>query len=194
MDESSSSNMSNSIISKETEVSSSFESQKQTTKDLNSTIITSIILNLKELIEENEQKNNNKKNYRDIFYLPKIPIISLDDYVRRLFIMTKMEISSLIISIMYIDRFCDKFDYVLNLYNIYKLILVTCLISIKYNEDIFIGTKQYSEIAGVSVRDLNILEYQMFVLLDYNLFIENEYYQQYYDYFLKYKKNKDKKD
>ena len=95
---------------------------------------------------------------------------------------------------MYIDRFCDKFDYVLNLYNIYKLILVTCLISIKYNEDIFIGTKQYSEIAGVSVRDLNILEYQMFVLLDYNLFIENEYYQQYYDYFLKYKKNKDKKD
>lgn len=194
MDESSLSNMSNSIISKETEVSSSFESQKQTTKDLNSTIITSIILNLKELIEENEQKNNNKKNYRDIFYLPKIPIISLDDYVRRLFIMTKMEISSLIISIMYIDRFCDKFDYVLNLYNIYKLILVTCLISIKYNEDIFIGTKQYSEIAGVSVRDLNILEYQMFVLLDYNLFIENEYYQQYYDYFLKYKKNKDKKD
>ena len=194
MDESSLSNMSNSIISKETEVSSSFESQKQTTKDLNSTIITSIILNLKELIEENEQKNNNKKNYRDIFYLPKIPIISLDDYVRRLFIMTKMEISSLIISIMYIDRFCDKFDYVLNLYNIYKLILVTCLISIKYNEDIFIGTKQYSEIAGVSVRDLNILEYQMFVLLDYNLFIENEYYQQYYDYFLKYKKNEDKKD
>ena len=108
--------------------------------------------------------------------------------------MTKMEISSLIISIMYIDRFCDRYGYVLNLYNIYKLILVTCLISIKYNEDIFIGTKQYSEIAGVSVRDLNILEYQMFVLLDYNLFIENEYYQQYYDYFLKYKKNKDKKD
>ena len=191
MDESSLSNMSNSLISKETEVSSSFESQKPTAEDLNSHIITSIILNLKELMEENGQKNNIKKNYRDIFYLSKIPSISLDDYIRRLVKMTKMEISSLIISIMYIDRFCDKYKYVLNMYNIYKIVLATCLISIKYNEDNFIGTKQYSEIVGVTIRDLNILEYQMFVLLDYNLFIDNWYYKEYYDYFLKYNKDKE---
>ena len=175
-----------SLVSKETEASFSFENQE----DLQTHIINSVILNLKELIDENKLQGRNKYAKRDFFYLPKIPSISLNEYVHRLVKLTKMEISSLILSIIYIDRFCDRFNYILNMYNIYKIILVTCLISIKYNEDNYFDTQKYSEIAGISVSELNKLEEKMFVLLDFNLYVESDFYQQYYDFFSKYHKNK----
>lgn len=178
--------ISTSLVSKETEVSYSFDNQE----DIKSQIINSVILNLKELIDENEIQGRNKYSIRDFFYLPKIPSISLNEYIHRLVDLTNMEISSLILSIIYIDKFCDNFNYILNMFNIYKIILVTCLISIKYNEDNYFDTKKYSEIAGISVDELNKLEERMFVLLDYNLYVESNFYQQYYDYFSKYHKNK----
>ncbi len=56
-----------SIISKETEVSSSFESQNQQKEDIVSRIISSVITNLKELIEYNESVGNNKYSHRILF-------------------------------------------------------------------------------------------------------------------------------
>ena len=56
--------------------------------------------------------------------------------------------------------------------------------SIKYNDDNYFDTQKYSEIAGILVRELNKLEEKMFVLLDYNLYVESDFYEQYYDFFL----------
>ena len=70
---------------------------------------------------------------------------------------TKMEISTLIISIIYIDRFCSKNKYYLNKNNIYRILLSSCLLSLKFNEDKMIKFKDYSEISAVSVEDLKNL-------------------------------------
>ena len=142
-----------SILSKETEVSSSFENQSVDITDLENNIIDSIVFNLKDIIKDN--KGRGKYPKQDIFYLSFIPPISLYDYIKEIMEQTKMNISTLIISIIYIDRFCHKNKYILTLNNIYRILLSTILLSIKFNQDNIISNKNYSEIAHVSIEDLN---------------------------------------
>ena len=192
MDESTlSSYTDNSVISKETEANStintSFESQCPISPYLKNHIINAIVTNLKDIIEENKQNGRNKYTFRDnIFYLEQIPSISLDKYIRHIVKYTHLNISTLILSVIYIDLFCEKYKYVLTLNNIYRLILIAIYISLKYNEDIQIDIKTYSAIAGVSPEDLKNLEFQMCVALDFSFYVRSDYYQQYFVYFSKF--------
>ena len=177
--------------SKETELNTtsntSFESQDIFTPSLKSQIISSIVNNLKEIMEKNNQMGNGVLNLKDnIFYLEQIPEVTLEDYIYHLIKYTNMSISSLILAIIYIDQFCEKFGYVLSMHNIYRVLLIFVYISIKFNEDIFVKPEHYAKIAGVSVKDLNILEYQMCVVMNFDFFVKSEYYQQYFLYFCQY--------
>ena len=73
----------NSIISRETEINSSYESQTSKETDLKNHIINSISLSLKDIINENKKLISKDAN-KDLFYLSFIPPISLEDYIKRL--------------------------------------------------------------------------------------------------------------
>ena len=200
MNESSSDGMNtdNSICSKETINSSiSFERDIPISEDKKKYIIKSVINNLKEIIKENIQNNQMPYVIKDKFYYSHIPEISIDDYINRIFKSTKMNISSLILSIIYIDRFCEINRYVLCMNNIHRILLTACLLSIKFNEDINISPKYYAEVAGIPVYDLNNLEIYLCVKLKFSLFVSCDIYQNYYEYFCKYNYsdyNKEKND
>ena len=190
-------NADSSINSKETNISLSSENQNALTQDLQNKIIQSISSNLHEIIKENIEKipnfnNKIKKNKRDIF-LNIIPNITIEQYLNRIYIYTKMEISSLIISIIYIDRFCKENNYYLSYYSIYRLLLTSCLLSIKFNEDMKFDMKNYAEIAGIPVEIIYNLEEAMFFLIKFNLFVHDEDYQNYYNFFSKAAYNTDNK-
>ena len=183
-------NTDNSLNSKETDatnssISLSFENQFQITPNLQNHIISAIAANLNEIIEENHKLYGNVSK-DNLFYLDNLPPISLENFIHHLVKYTNMNISSLILSVIYIDQFCEKYKYILSLNNIYRLILVFVFISMKYNEDIMVNANTYSKIAGVSVNDLKILEYKMCEALDFNFYVKSEYYQQYFVYFCKY--------
>ena len=137
-------------------------------------------------MEENSQLGNGVLNLKDnIFYLDQIPEISLEYYICHLIKYTNISISTLVLAVIYIDQFCEKFGYVLSMHNIHRIFLIFFYISIKFNEDTFIKSEYYSKIAGVSVKDLNMLEYQMCVAMNFDFHIKSEYYQQYFEYFCK---------
>ena len=166
----------------------SFESQEIYTPSLKSHIISSIVKNLHEIMDENLQMGNdpNLINLKyNIFYLDQIPNISLEYFIQHLFKYTNMSISSLILAIIYIDQFCEKYHYALNMHNIFRILLIFVYISIKVNEDINIKPEFYSKVAGVSIKDLNMLEFQMCVAMNFDFFIKSDYYQQYFAYFCK---------
>ena len=94
-----------------------------------------------------------------------------------------MNISTLIISIIYINRFCEKNRYVLCMNYINKIALSSCLLSIKFNEDININNIYYSKVAGISIYDLNNLEFYLYVKLHFSLLVDCEIYQKYFDHF-----------
>jgi hypothetical protein len=181
-----------SIVSRETEVNSSYESQTSKETDLKNHIINSISLSLKDIIKENKKTISNNVN-KDIFYLSFIPPISLEDYIKRLVKYSNMDISTLINSIIYIDYFCDKNKYYLTPNNIFRILLSACLLSLKFNEDITVNYKTYAEIAAVSVEDLKNLEFYMYLKLHFSLNVKYELYKSYYDYFANYKIPKNEK-
>jgi hypothetical protein len=179
-------NTDNSICSKETiNTSTSFEKYNPISDDIKKNIIDSISKNLKEIIKENIQNNQMKYVQNDIFFFNTIPGISINDYINRIYKYTKMNISTLIMSIIYIDKFCENERYVLCMNNIHKLLLASCLLSIKFNEDINISMKYYSEIAGIPIYDLNNLEFYLCVKLRFSFFVDYDIYQKYFEYFCK---------
>ena len=180
-----------SLISGETEANSintsSSENKSQLSVIGETKIIKAIISNLNDIIEENKKRINRKYISKDnLFYLEKLPNISLGDYILYLIKHININISTLILAVIYLDKFCEKYNYVLTMHNIYRIILICIFISIKYNEDIFISAVIYSQIAGVCVEDLLNLEYNMCVALEFGFYVKEDLYQQYFIYFTKY--------
>lgn len=194
-----SNNTCDSINSNITEINTSSESVNVNQHIIyKSQIIQALVDNFLEIIDENNKgmykEIQQQYLYGDIFKLNERPSISLLDYVVRIVKHTRMEISSLVIGAIYIDRFCENKKYILTMYNIYKLILTSFLLTLKFNEDIKIDMKVYSDIVGVSTNNIRDLEIFMYEGMDYYLFVDTDLYNIYFNYFKKYKKAKDKED
>ena len=180
-------NTDNSISSKETAINTSqnLETNNEISPYLQKQIIKSIAQNLRDIIKENTRRNLMKYVKYDLFYIGRNPPISIEDYINRIYKSTKMNISSLILSVIYIDRFSELNGYILSMKNIHRIILASCLLSIKFNEDVSINAKYYASIAGIPVYDLNNLEFYLIVKLQFGLFVNYDIYQKYFEYFSK---------
>ena len=150
---------------------------------INSRIISSIAINLQEIIDENLM--NIKYSYRkgDPFYSFHLPLISLESYLKRIFYLSKIDISTLIIAIIYIDTFCDNNRYILCINNIHRILMASCVLSIKFNEDFSFGNDYYTKICNFSVDLLNRLEYEFYVMMNFKLMVNEDIYRKYYAYF-----------
>ena len=148
-------------------------------------IISSIAINLEEIINDNYINYRNIFVQKDNFFTNFLPCISIEDYLKRLFYYTKINISTLILAIVYIDNFCELNGYILTLNNIYRMIMTSCLLSIKFNEDIIFGNSFYAKVGNFSVELLNTLEYEFYVKLNFQLLVNHDYYKKYYNYLSK---------
>ena len=152
----------------------------------NQKLINSISNALTTILEDNKQLDNYKeivkKQSKMIFSANSIPNISINDYLTRIQVYSGIEKSTLILSLIQIDNLCKKADLVLTYYNIHRILFGAVLISIKYNEDSYYDNKFYSEIAGVKLRELKMIEYTFLELSDFNVFINGKEYEQYKNY------------
>lgn len=153
-------------------------------KNLN--IINSISKTLNTILE----KNKTLKNYKDIikkqsamyFSAKTIPNISLKDYLTRIQIYSEVENTTLILSLILIDKMCRKTGIVLTPYNIHRILFTSVLISIKFNEDSYFDNTFYSQIAGVKPNELKLLEYTFLEFNDFNVFVKDNEFDQYEKY------------
>ena len=137
--------------------------------------ISNYIVNL--LIKNKDKIKRNIKDLNDPLYSNKIPMIKIEDYFIRLFKYSQMEISTLILSFIYIKRFIDKENFIIAFNNIFRLIISCTLLAIKFNENRIFKNIIYARIGGIDIEDLNILEFNVFNRLDFNLRVfDNEFY------------------
>ena len=136
------------------------------------------------------EKNKNLKNYKDIlkkqslmyFSANTIPNITIKDYLVRIQNYSEVERSTLILSLILIDRMCRKSGVLLTHYNIHRILFSSLLVSIKYNEDSYFDNNFYSQIAGVKPNELKLLEYTFLEYNDFNIYVKDVDYQQYEKY------------
>ena len=136
-----------------------YESTGRNSYKQNDTIlIENITYILKSLIEENKNLYNYKeeisKQKNLIFFSKDIPSIPIKDYLYRIQLFTEAEDNTIILALIYLDKICEKAWIILSEYNIHKILFVSILIAIKYNEDSFYDNKYYSQIAGVNLKEL----------------------------------------
>jgi len=180
----------NTVFSDITAISKSKESFgffSQHSPDLK--IINTISELLKDICQENNSIEVNNDNIAinkriKIFILKKIPSISIKDYLIRLSKYSKISCSTLILILVYIDRLCKMYNFKINYFNIYKFILSSMIIAIKYNEDEFYSCEFYAKLGGISKLEMNTLEYEFISLLNFNLFVKEELYLKYYELLL----------
>ena len=115
------------------------------------------------------------------FMTTNIPTMPIKDYLLRLSKFGQINESTIILILIYIDRICKINNFHLNFRNIYKLIISSMIIAIKYNEDHFYSKEVYAKLGGVSMKELNYLEFQFLILIKFSLFVEKDLYDKYYD-------------
>ena len=140
-------------------------------------IISDLFINI---CEENKIKKSNKNFIIKSFTNKFIPSISIKDYILRLAKHSKVNESTIIIVLIYIDRICNINHLNLTYYNIHKLILASFILAIKYNEENYYSMTFYSKIGGISLSELNNLEFECLILIRYNLFIQPKLFDKYY--------------
>ena len=169
------------------------KSQKEETQIKNKDLINAISVTLSTIIEENKKLQNYKeilmRQSKMIFSSKTIPNISIYDYLIRIQTYSLIEKSTLILSLIYIDRLCELCKLTLTFYNIHRIVFAAILIAIKYNEDNFYDNKYYAEIAGVKLKELKLIEYQFVELIDFNMYVSDEIFNKYNTYLNSFQKN-----
>ena len=149
-------------------------------------LIADLLVNI---CEENKTKKSNKNFLLKPFTNKNIPSISIKDYLLRLSKHSKVNESTIILILIYIDRICNMNHFFLSYYNIHKMILAAFILAIKYNEENYYSMIDYSKIGGVSLSELNYLESEYLILIGYKLFVEKKLYDRYYNDLMSLKNN-----
>ncbi len=89
------------------------------------------------------------------------PSINLLDYLTRIIEYTEIEFSTLVLSLVYLERICKEKIF-LNEYNIHRILLMSVIMAYKYNEDNKCDREYLSKIGGISAKEIAQLEYEFF--------------------------------
>ena len=162
-------------------------------KNINESFKTGNLISkvLNDLISKNKTLKIYNKKVKEqsnmCFSSKKKPKISISDYLHRIIEYTNIENSTLIISLIYLDRICQN-DILLTEYNIHRLLFICIISSIKYNEDIIYENNYYCQVVGVSIKEFNKIESEFLTLIDYILyvsekeFLKYKYYLEHYSF------------
>ena len=144
-------------------------------------------LNISTILTEISGQNSNIKYNPDDPFSTKSPSnVTLQYFFGRIKKYAQIEKSTLISILIYADRMCTTSGIILNPHNIHRIILGCLLLAIKYNEDVYYTNEHYAKVGGVTLEELNQLEYFSFILLNFDLFISDDLYQKYLKYITNY--------
>ena len=152
----------------------------------NETLIENISSIIESLIEENKNlldyKEKLKIQKKSVFNKDELPHISIKNYLHRIQTFSEAEDNTLIISLIFLDKICDTASIILTEYNVHRLLFISILIAIKYNEDLVFELDCYSKIAGMTKKEINKLEYQFLKLINFEVFVHKKIFEKYKSY------------
>ena len=142
-------------------------------------ILSKIIGTVIEKSVKYHEVNNLKEKKETNFCSKEIPNITITNYILRLTKKINIEPSTLILGIIYFDKICNKGNIILSFLNVYRLILISLVLAIKFNEEYFETNEFYSKIGGLSNKSFNKLEISVLKILNYKLYIKKDIYDNY---------------
>ena len=133
-------------------------------------IIACISSNLLSIIQKNKKlKNKPKKGPNEPLYSKLIPALTLEKFLIRIIKYTEAENNTLIVAYLYIIKLIKIENFILSLNNVYRLLLGAAVLAKKVLEDLTYNNLYYCEIGGLSVEELNRVEFSLFVRINFDV-------------------------
>jgi hypothetical protein len=112
------------------------------------------------------------------FHALRPPRIPLDRYVERILENTPSSISSFVVAMAFLFRIQKKCgENFVNSQTIHRLFLASVVVASKYCEDVFETNEYYSRVGGISMKEMNILELEFLLKLDFDLYVSSPEFQ-----------------
>ena len=140
---------------------------------------------IEQLVKYKQKIKNLEENYKNKISLniKEIPNITITNYLKRLIRHSNPEPSTVILGVIYFDRICNNGNIIFNFFNVYKLLLISFVLAIKFNEEYFETNQYYSKIGGLNLNNFNKLEIKVLEIINYDLYVYEDLYVNYLNQF-----------
>ncbi|KAF8817947.1 cyclin2 related protein [Cardiosporidium cionae] len=108
------------------------------------------------------------------------PSITIRDYLTRIAKYFRCSNECFVLSLVYIDRIVKLHDgFAVSILNIHRLLVTSVMLAAKFFDDVYYSNAFYARVGGVGTREMNLLEAHFLSLINYQLFVSPEEYDQY---------------
>lgn len=108
------------------------------------------------------------------------PSLTIEQYVYRWSVYANKSPEILISAVIYLDRFLSRNPtFIVTEFSIHRLFVGAIIASIKFNDDHYHTNKYYASIAGISVDEMNAIEYVFDDHINFELFVDFTLYEKY---------------
>lgn len=106
------------------------------------------------------------------FHSRTVPNISVLDYLRRIIKWTKVEKSCLLLTLHYVDQICARMPlFTLSSLTCHRFIIASITVCSKGLCDSFCTNALYARVGGIPVPELNVLEREFLLAIDWRLMV-----------------------
>jgi len=104
---------------------------------------------------------------------------SLSDFLERISKFSALTDETLIAALIYVDRILGTGKFFITRTELHKLMLTSCVISLKYNMDDYYDNNYYAKIGNTTLTELNKMEKDFLERIEYKLFIDENEFKRY---------------
>jgi len=105
----------------------------------------------------------------------RLPKITISAYIRRIVFYSNCSEECFVIALIYIERLVGRNkNFFINEFNVHRLILTSVMLAAKYYDDNHFDNAYYSRVGGLSCKEINELERELLLMINFNVHVENE--------------------
>eukprot|EP00920_Eleutheroschizon_duboscqi_P028605 GHVT01069684.1.p1 GENE.GHVT01069684.1~~GHVT01069684.1.p1 ORF type:complete len:954 (-),score=185.22 GHVT01069684.1:329-3190(-) len=114
------------------------------------------------------------------FHAIKEPEISIKEYLKRVATYFDCSNECFVLALVYIDRIMKLHErFTVSILNIHRLLITAVTLAAKFFDDTYYSNRHYARVGGVRTKEINALEAHFLSLIQFQLYVSAEEYDQY---------------
>ena len=135
-------------------------------------------INQKQFPDTDSDSSDNESENMEI-----ISKMEIDEFIERIVNYLHIDNTLLVLSMMNLDKVLSN-KFILTENNVHKMIFMCFMETQKFYEDESYKNKDYANVCGVNVDELLLMEVSFMEIINFNMFIKDEDFQNYYKNFI----------
>ncbi|KAI9915882.1 hypothetical protein PsorP6_007770 [Peronosclerospora sorghi] len=109
------------------------------------------------------------------------PGISVLDYLTRIHKYASCSPECFVLALVYIDRLHQMQGFVLTELNVHRVVITSVVLAAKFFDDHYFNNAYYAKVGGVPCPEMNELEVEYLLLINFSLYVSCETFARYYN-------------